>query len=275
VLGRLLMLGFLLAVVAAGCSFGIFRTVRTVYLSTLEERARLAESEREERARRAVLDERARIAREMHDVVAHSLSVIVSQAQGGAYVAASRPERAVQALETIAETGREALADMRGLLGVLRADRTGPLGADPTTPAAAGIRPAAPAEPQPALADLPDLIARVRAAGVPVELAGSGTPRRLGPATALAVYRLVQESLTNTLKHAGPDARADVRLVWTEEELTVTVTDDGYGQTPGPGGGQGLAGMRERAAVVGGQVSAGPRADRGFAVEARFPVGRS
>lgn len=229
-----------------------------------------------------MLDERARIAREMHDVVAHSLSVIVSQAQGGAYVAASRPERAVLALETIAETGREALADMRGLLGVLRADGTGPAGPYPATPAgpdpatpAAAARPAAPAGPQPALADLPDLIGRVRAAGVPVELGGSGTPRRLGPATALAVYRLVQESLTNTLKHAGPDARADVRLVWTEEELTVTVTDDGYGQTPGPGGGQGLAGMRERAAVVGGQVSAGPRPGRGFAVEAHFPVGRS
>jgi signal transduction histidine kinase len=264
VLGRLLLLGFLLAVVAAAVSFGIFRTVRTVYLATLEERARLAESEREERARRAVREERARIAREMHDVVAHSLSVIVSQAQGAAYVAPTRPDRAAQALDTIAETGRESLADMRGLLGVLRSE-----------PAEAGAVAPGPPEPQPALADLPDLVERIRAAGVPVRLTETGTPRRLAPATALAVYRLVQESLTNTLKHAGPDAQAEVGLAWTEEELTVTITDDGYGETPGPGGGQGLVGMRERAAVLGGRVAAGPATDRGFTVEAHFPVGRS
>ncbi|CAA9263348.1 MAG: hypothetical protein AVDCRST_MAG41-2469, partial [uncultured Corynebacteriales bacterium] len=124
-LGALLLLGFLLAVVAAAWSFGLFRTVRAVYLDTLEERARLAEAEREDQSRRAVRQERDRIARELHDVVAHSLSVIVTQAQGAAYVAASRPDRAVLALDTIAETGRDALADMRGLLGVLRDDPAG------------------------------------------------------------------------------------------------------------------------------------------------------
>ena len=254
-LGALLLLGFLLAVVAAAWSFGLFRTVRSVYLATLEERARLAEAEREERARRAVRDERDRIAREMHDVVAHSLSVIVSQAQGGSYVARDDPERAGRVLATIADAGREALADMRGLLGVLRAE-----GADPGEP------------PQPGLADLPELVARVRASGLPVELAQDGPPGRLGAAAQLAVYRLVQESLTNVLKHAGPDAAARVGLSWTEGDLVVSVTDDGYGLTPGSGGGQGLLGMRERVAVLGGSTSAGPRPGGGFAVEARLPV---
>jgi signal transduction histidine kinase len=212
------------------------------------------------RERGLVLDERARIAREMHDVVAHSLSVIVSQAQGGAYVAGSQPERAARALETIAETGREALADMRGLLGVLRADP------DAAAPA--------PEDPQPGLADLPELVARVRAAGLPVELTETGTPRRLGAATGLAAYRLVQESLTNTLKHGGPAARAEVRLQWTDEELAVTVTDDGDGPASTGAGGQGLVGMRERAAVVGGRAEAGPRPGGGFAVTARFPAAR-
>jgi signal transduction histidine kinase len=254
-LGSLLLLGFLLAVVAAAWSFGLFRTVRSVYLATLEERARLAEAEREERARRAVRDERDRIAREMHDVVAHSLSVIVSQAQGGTYVARDDPERAERVLATIADAGREALADMRSLLGVLRTE-----GADPGEP------------PQPGLADLPELVARVRASGLPVELAQDGTPGRLGAAAQLAVYRLVQESLTNVLKHAGPDAAARVGLSWTEDELVVSVADDGYGLTPGSGGGQGLLGMRERVAVLGGSASAGPRPGGGFAVEARLPA---
>ena len=256
-LGALLLLGFLLAVVAAAWSFGLFRTVRSVYLATLEERARLAEAEREERARRAVRDERDRIAREMHDVVAHSLSVIVTQAQAGAYVARNEPERAARVLDTIAETGREALVDMRGLLGVLRSD-------------SADAGPAEP--PQPGLADLPDLLARVRASGLRVDLAENGTPGRLGAAAGLAVYRLVQESLTNVLKHAGPDAAARVRLTWAEEELVVSVTDDGYGLTPGPGGGQGLLGMQERVAVLGGSAEAGPQPGGGFMVEARLPL---
>jgi signal transduction histidine kinase len=258
-LAGLLLLGFLLAVVAAAWSFGLFRTVRSVYLATLEERARLAEAEREERARRAVRAERDRIAREMHDVVAHSLSVIVSQAQGGAYLAKDQP--AGRVLDTIADTGREALADMRGLLGVLRADpdQAG-VGTDPGEP------------PQPGLSDLRELVARVRASGLPVELTEEGTPDRSSAAAELAVYRLVQESLTNVLKHAGPDATARVRLTWAENELAVSVTDDGYGLTPGTGGGQGLAGMRERVAVLGGSASAGPAPGGGFAVQARLPL---
>jgi signal transduction histidine kinase len=259
-LGALLLLGFLLAVVAAAWCFGLFRTVRSVYLAALEERARLAEAEREERARRAVRDERDRIAREMHDVVAHSLSVIVTQAQAGAYVARNQPERAGRALDTIADTGREALADMRGLLGVLRSDAADTGRTEP---------------PQPGLADLPDLLARVRASGLPVQLAEDGTPSTLGATTELAVYRLVQESLTNVLKHAGPDATARVQLTWTEDELVVSVTDDGYGLTSGAGGGQGLIGMRERVAVLGGSTSAEPGPGGGFAVQARLPVQRA
>jgi signal transduction histidine kinase len=146
---------------------------------------------------------------------------------------------------------------MRGLLGVLRSDSPGTGPAEP---------------PQPGLADLPDLLARVRAAGLPVQLTEDGTPGRLGAAAGLAVYRLVQESLTNVLKHAGPDATAGVRLTWTEEELVVSVTDDGYGLTPGPGGGQGLIGMQERVAVLGGVASAGPGPGGGFAVEARLAL---
>jgi signal transduction histidine kinase len=266
-LGALLLFGFLLAVVAAAVSFGLFRTVRSVYLTTLEERTRLAETEREERAARAVRAERDRIAREMHDVVAHSLSVIVSQAQGGAYVARQRPDRAAQALATIADTGREALADMRGLLGVLRDDPSAP--SDPSVPS---VPPARAEAPQPGLADLPDLLAGVRAAGLPVRWEQDGTPGRLGAAAGLAVYRLVQESLTNVLKHAGPDATARVRLRWAEGELVVSVDDDGVGVTPGDGGGHGLIGMRERIAVLGGSASAGPRPGGGFQVEARLPV---
>jgi signal transduction histidine kinase len=306
-LGSLLLLGFLLAVVASAWSFGLFRTVRAVYLDTLEERARLAEAEREDQARRAVREERDRIARELHDVVAHSLSVIVTQAQGAAYVAGARPDQAARALDTIAETGREALADMRGLLGVLRVDPAdhgagagpdeprglggtgGPDGPDrPGGPDGAGDGGAAIGDgyglgdggraaepPQPGLADLPDLVARVRAAGLPVAYAETGTPARLGAAAGLAVYRLVQESLTNTLKHAGPDAAARVELAWTGPELVVRVRDDGRGPVPGGTGpaGHGLVGMRERVALAGGTTWAGAGPGGGFLVTARLPGG--
>jgi signal transduction histidine kinase len=256
VLGSLLLLGFLLAVVAAAWSFAVFRTVRAVYLETLEERARLAEAGREDRARRAVRQERDRIARELHDVVAHSLSVIVTQAQGAAYVAATRPDQAARALDTIAETGRDALTDMRGLLGVLREEAP-----DTGEP------------PQPGLADLPGLLDRVRAAGLPVAYAETGSPAKVGAATGLAVYRLVQESLTNTLKHAGPHAAAAVRLDWGPHELAVEVRDDGRGPAPGGTGGRGLVGMGERVGLAGGTTASGPGPGGGFLVTATLPVG--
>ena len=212
--------------------------------------------ERAESARVAVLEERARIARETHDIVAHSLAVIVRQAEGGAFVAEQDPARAVQTLQTIAEAGRVALTDMRGVLGVLREQERGPSS-------------------RPTLADLAPLVAGVREAGVHAELTESGVPFTLGATTELAVYRLVQEGLTNAVKHAGPRARVAVVLSWQPEALIVAVVDDG-GEVPVPmpmpvpGTGAGLQGMRERVAAVGGTFSVAP-GDRGFQVRARFP----
>ncbi|WP_163512359.1 sensor histidine kinase [Fodinicola acaciae] len=255
---------FIVAAVFASWGLGQFRRVRYAYFATLEERAQRAEAEREERAQRAVVEERNRIAREMHDVVAHSLAVIVSQAQGGQYAAKANPERATEVLGTIADAGRQALADMRGLLGVLRSNA--PIGRD----AAVENRP------QPALDELDELITRVRDSGLDVRHSEDGDRKRLGPTAELAVYRLVQESLTNTLKHAGPDAHATVVLHWAPEALEVTVADDGHGPKPRDpddpaSGGHGLVGMRERLSVVGGSVRTGPRPGGGFQVQARLP----
>ncbi|GAA2787855.1 sensor histidine kinase [Saccharopolyspora taberi] len=244
----------LLPFVVAAWSLGMFRRVRVAYVAALEERAVRAEAEREERARRAVFDERARIAREMHDIVAHALSVVISQANGGRYAARAEPEAAVEALATIARTGRQALGDMRGLLRVLR---TGD-GEDDQFP-------------QPALADLPALFDRVRAAGVRVVFEEHDAPQNgcLSASAELAAFRVVQEALTNTLKHAGDAAGAQVRFDWTSESVSITVRDDGAGGTASPG--HGLIGMRERLAVVGGTLDAGPAPDGGFLVVARLP----
>ncbi len=251
--------GALLAAVVASWSAGRFRRLRFAYVSALEERAERAEADREERARRAATDERARIAREMHDVVAHSLSIVVSQAEGGRYAARAQPDKAAAVLETIADTGRQALADMRGLLGVLNNDEVDRNGAD------AGWGP------QPGLAQLPELFARVRAAGLAVQHTERGAAYPLSPAAELAVFRLVQESLTNTLKHAGPGADAEVELVWTGDDLRVTTGDDGRGLESSDGSGRGLIGMRERLAVVGGSMTSGARPGGGFLVCARVP----
>lgn len=217
-------------------------------------RRQRALTERAESARLAVLEERARIAREMHDIVAHSLAVIVRQAEGGAFVAERDPGRAGQSLQTIADIGRGALADMRGLLGVLR-DRA----ADEPNGA-----------PQPALSDLPRLVAGVRAAGLDAELTQSGEAFPLSAATELAVYRLAQEGLTNAVKYAGPRARVAVELRWEPAELTVQVTDDGRGAAEhAPGAGAGLQGLRDRIGAVGGTFTA-DRLEPGFRVRARF-----
>jgi signal transduction histidine kinase len=248
------LLAFLLAVVLAAWSLGLFRRVQLAYIAALEERAARAETEREERARLAVLDERARMAREMHDVVAHSLAVIVSQAQGGLAVAGTDPGRAARALGTIAEAGRQALNDMRGLLGVLRSDP-------------------APWDPQPTLRELPQLLDGVRRSGLTVRYIETGAAHELARAAELALYRLVQEALTNTIKHAGPHAHVEVRLDWTGDEVEVTVSDDGQVAAAPAGGtaGHGLVGMRERVAVVGGSITAAPGPSGGFVVRARLP----
>jgi len=253
--------GSSLAVALVGWSLGLFRRVQLAYIAALEERAARAEAEREERARAAAREERTRIAREMHDVIAHSLAVIVSQAQGGRYAARSDPERAGAVLATIADTGRQALSDMRGLLDVLR----------PDAPATGDITTDEGWMPQPSLAELPELLERVRAAGLPVTYTESGTARPLGPAAELALYRLVQEALTNTLKHAGPGAEATVHFDWSEQALTAEVSDSGRGVVSSPGEGHGLIGMRERLASVGGSVTAGSLPGGGFKVEARVP----
>jgi signal transduction histidine kinase len=252
---------FLISAVLTAWSVGLFRRIRLAHITTLEERARRAEADREERARHAVAEERARIAREMHDVVAHSLAVMISQAHGAQYAAQRQPERATEALDKIAQTGRESLADMRNLLAVLRSGDAPNETPDPQR------------TPQPGLGDLPDLVQRVRRAGLPVRHHSSGTPRRLGHTRELAVYRLVQESLTNTLKHAGPNVTAELRLQWSEQQLTVTVADDGRGPAPADAapGGHGLIVMRERLAAVGGSMTAGARAGGGFEVRAALP----
>jgi len=251
-----LVFGLLGSVVMAAWSLGLFRRVQLDYVALLQERARRAEAEQQERARRAVLDERARIVREMHDIVAHSLSVMVSQAKGGRYAARADPGRAVTVLAAIEEAGRQALADMRGLLGVLRDDRS---------------RDGERWGPQPTLRELPDLLDRVRAAGLPVGYRERGTAFPVGPAAELAVFRLVQEALTNTVKHAGPGAHAQVDLAWESDRLTVTVSDDGSGPTATNADGHGLIGMRERLAAVAGSVSAGRGPGGGFLVRARLP----
>jgi signal transduction histidine kinase len=242
-------------------TLGQWRRTRLAHVRTLEERARGVETEREQLQALAAAAERARIAREMHDVVAHSLSVVIAQADGGRYAATADPAAAVRALEAVAGTGRAALTDMRRLLGVLREDG------------------GAVFEPQPGVEDVPALVASVRASGLPVALVTTGEARQLPAGAGLAVYRVVQEGLTNVLKHGGPSARATVRLHWSPGRLEAHVEDDGRGASAGVDGeargdgvGRGLAGMAERMALYGGTAHAGPRSGGGFAVQAVLPV---
>jgi len=204
----------------------------------------------------AASDERARIAREMHDVVAHTLTVVVAQADGARFAARKDPAVATRALETIGEVGRAALTEMRGLLGVLR-------DTDPATDLG----------PQPSLDDVPALVASVRDGGLDVSYVTTGTPRPLPIGAGLAVYRVVQEALTNVLKHAGPKVTAYVQLRWLPDAVEVTVSDDGRGAAAGRGvGGAGIEGMRERATIFGGTLTAGPRRGGGYVVRARLPL---
>lgn len=246
----------MLVSVLAAWGLGLFRRIQRAYVAALVDRATRAEAEREERARRAILDERARIAREMHDVIAHSLAVIVSQAQGGQYAARTDPKQATESLATIAETGRQALADMRGLLDMLHSD---PSAADDSR------------GPQPTLRELPELLNRVRGAGLSVRYHLVGIAFPISPAAELALYRVVQEALTNTLKHGGPRASADVEFAWGDDGIMVTVRDTGHSDSAPGGNGRGLVGMRERLAVIGGAVSAEPGQENGFIVRAWLP----
>jgi signal transduction histidine kinase len=218
------------------------------------EHAARVEREREERTRAAIEEERKRIARELHDVIAHTVSVMTVQAGAARLLLDEEPERAAGPLLAVEETGRQALTDLRRLFEIMQEE------ASTTT-----------SGPQTGLADLDGLLAHTRRAGLPVELAVEGHPRALTPGVDLAAYRIVQEALTNARKHAGP-ARAHVAVRYGPEALDLEITDDGRASTKGRNGGHGLVGMRERAALYGGELAAGPRTEGGFIVRARLPI---
>ncbi|MFD7718026.1 sensor histidine kinase [Streptomyces sp. NPDC059814] len=237
---------------------------RRAYFDQLEERNARLEREREAQSKVAVAAERARIARELHDVVAHNVSVMVVQADGAAYVMDAAPDQARQALETISSTGRQALAEMRRLLGVLR---TG------------DVRESGEYVPQPDVEQIEDLVGQVRQSGLAVDFKIEGTPRPLPSGVELTAYRIVQEALTNTRKHGGPNAGASVRLVYFDDGLGLLVEDDGRGAAHelyedggADGAGHGMIGMRERVGMVGGTLDAGPRPGGGFRISALLPL---
>lgn len=224
-------------------------------LEELEERAFRAEHEREERARQAVSDERARIARELHDVVAHQMTVMTLQAEGARRIASDADPRIAEALETIRHAGHEALAEMRRTVGLLR-----------TTDDDPEIRPL------PRLADVDELVEQIKAAGVPVEIDIQGDPRPLADGAELSAYRVVQESLTNALRHGGPNVTARVSIAYGENTLEVSITDDGRGSSTRSDNGHGIIGMRERVTMLGGEFEAGPKQGGGFQVHATIPL---
>ncbi|MGY0068876.1 sensor histidine kinase [Streptomyces sp. QTS137] len=237
---------------------------RRAYFAQLEERAARLEREREAQAKVAVAAERARIARELHDVVAHNVSVMVVQADGAAYVLDAAPDQAKKALETISSTGRQALAEMRRLLGVLRTGEHEEAGEY---------------VPQPDVRQIEDLVEQCRGSGLPVDFKVEGTPRPLPSGLELTAYRIVQEALTNTRKHGGPNTGASVRLVYFDDGLGLLVEDDGkgaphelYEEGGFDGQGHGLIGMRERVGMVGGTLDAGPRPGGGFRISVLLPL---
>ncbi|MET0864238.1 MAG: histidine kinase, partial [Nakamurella sp.] len=266
----LIVIGALLAAVIAAWSLGRFRRLRQDYVLSLAERARQAEADRALRAQQAAQLERARIAREMHDVVSHSLAVMIAQAEAGRMAGGKDPALGIAVLPTIAATGRAAMTDMRSLLGVLRDDRSVHAAAEAN---AIEHQPAETSAPQPRTADIPALVERSAAAGLPVRVEETGQPVDLSPAAELTAYRVVQEALTNVVKHGRRTTSVVVELIWTPSSLTIRIENRG-----GPaavnartGDGQGLRGMRERVAAVGGALTAGPTV-RGFQVVADIPA---
>jgi len=249
---------FLSGMVAAPLALGLYAGTRRAYLAELHDRAERLERERDHQGALAAAAERARIAREMHDIVAHHLTVMVTLSEAAVAASAASPERATEVMRTVSATGRRALADTRRLLGVLRQRP--------------GEDPGEDLQPIPDLAQLDGLIEQVRSAGLPTTLEVRGAAAEVPPGVQLTVYRLVQEALTNTLKHGGSGASASVRLNYLPGELRVDVDDDGAGGTaPASAGiGSGLAGMRERVRAYGGEVHAGPGQSRGWKVAARL-----
>ena len=230
--------------------------IRGDYLRLLQERAAQLEREQADEACRAVAKERTRIARELHDVVAHRVSVMTVQAGAAKTVAADDPAGALQAMEAVEQAGRQALGELRHLLGVLRPEaEVDGLG------------------PQPGIADVPRLVEHLGEAGLQVSLTIDDLPADLPARVDLSAYRIVQEALTNVIKHAGPGARTEVRLSTDNHGVAIEVLDNGYGATILPGSGHGIVGMRERALLLGGSLDAGPRPGGGFRVVAHLPIG--
>lgn len=247
------------AYLVSAAAVGVVIRNRQLIFVDLEDRADRAEAERLTAAQRAVARERIRIAREMHDVVAHGMSVITVQASAAQAIVHSDPYAAAESLAQIETVGRESLNEMRRMLGVLRS------GDDETSAF----------EPQPGLGEMRSLINHCTDAGVPTELTVTGSERDLPAGVGLAAYRLVQEALTNVLKHAGTAAHADVRLDYTDHTLQIEVVDDGRGAVSSlgsTGGGNGQIGMRERVDVYGGEFSAQPSPGGGYRVRAVLPI---
>ncbi|GAA0498662.1 sensor histidine kinase [Streptomyces stramineus] len=235
-------------------ALGVLARTRQAYTKAVEARAAELERAQQAEAERAAERERARIAREMHDILSHAVSLMIVQAEAGPLVVRSDPDRAEQAFDAIAEAGRDSMVQLRRMLGVLKD------GPDATR------------SPQPTLSGLDALVAEVRRTGLDVRLRREGQVRQLAPDAQVTVYRVVQEALTNVIKHARAQT-VSVRLLWRPDGLTVTVVDDGTGGRGGPGGdGRGLVGIRERAAAHGGRASAGPLPDgRGYRVALELP----
>jgi signal transduction histidine kinase len=253
---------FVSGLIAAALGLGLYTGTRRAYLAELRDRADRLERERDQQAALAVAAERARIAREMHDIVAHHLTVMITLSEAAIAASASSPERANDVMRSVADTGRRALADTRRLLGVLRQRPS----QDPGQDSGGSLQPV------PDLTQLDTLVEQVRSAGLDTTLEIHGQPPDVPAGVQLTVYRLVQEALTNTLKHGGPGARASVRLRYLPGELLVDIDDDGAGATaPATAGvGSGLLGMRERVHAYGGDVRAGPRPPGGWQVSARL-----
>jgi signal transduction histidine kinase len=243
---------FYCVIFAAAWLAGVAVNRKLAHTAALEESVRRSEAE----AERAAANERARISRELHDVVAHSVSVMTVQASAVRRRLTPEQEREREALLVVEETGRQALAEMRRLLGILReqgasADRA----------------------PQPGIGTIDTLVEHVREAGLPVELTVEGEPVRLPPGVDLSAYRIVQEALTNALRHAGP-AHAWVAVRYGGDDVEIEVANDGRSESDGEDAGHGLVGMRERVALCGGELNAGPRQGGGFRICARLPVVR-
>jgi signal transduction histidine kinase len=251
----------------------VVRALRS-QLDWLGERAERLERERDQQASLAAVTERARIAREMHDVVSHNIQVMVTLADAASLAQATNPARAAEALQEVSSTGRQALTDMRRMLGVLRDEPT-PVVTVGSAPTEGNGRPSL--APQPGLPELDALVERVRGTGLDVSVHRRGTPFEVSGAAGLTVYRVVQEALTNALKHAEAPTSVQVQMTFSDPDVAVRVTDDGLAKvtvpaspssSPAPGGGHGLTGMAERAKSFGGTLRAGPRPEGGWEVEA-------